>query len=72
MRAWLKKIRIEQHLTQYDVAERCEISRSYYTHIERGYKTPKVQIAKKIANELRFDWKNFFEDECSFKEHLGA
>ncbi|HJA40831.1 MAG TPA: helix-turn-helix domain-containing protein [Firmicutes bacterium] len=69
MRAWLKELRIKKGLTQCEVAKKCEISRSYYTHIERGKKTPKVAIAKKIAKELKFDWKIFFDDDCYFKEH---
>lgn len=68
MRKWLKDIRIKSGFTQYEVAKKSGISRSYYTHIERGEKTPQVAIAKKIATSLNFDWKNFFEDECYFKE----
>ena len=69
MRKWLREIRRKKDLTQCEVAKICGISRSYYTHIERGQKTPKVNIAKKIARELNFDWKIFFEDEYYFKEH---
>ncbi|WP_332649749.1 helix-turn-helix transcriptional regulator [Lysinibacillus sp. 54212] len=68
MRNWLKEIRSNRVKTQSEVADAAEISRSYYTKIELGLKTPTVEVAKKIANALDFDWTIFFEDECSFKE----
>ncbi|KXG42854.1 helix-turn-helix transcriptional regulator [Tepidibacillus decaturensis] len=69
MRKWLKEKRIAKGLTQTQVADRCKISRSYYTHIENGTKTPTVPIAKLIGLELDVNWTLFFKDECSFKEH---
>jgi putative transcriptional regulator len=69
LRTWLKELRESKEMTQSQVAESCKISRSYYTHIENGTKTPTVKVAKKIAAVLGFNWTNFFKDECSFKEH---
>lgn len=68
MRRWLKNIRIKKGKTQNEVAELSGISRSYYTKIELGIKTPTVEVAKKIAKTLGFEWSIFFEEECSFKE----
>ncbi|WP_035502458.1 helix-turn-helix transcriptional regulator [Parageobacillus thermoglucosidasius] len=68
MRTWLKELREKKGMTQSQVAENCEISRSYYTHIENGTKTPTVKVAKKIASVLDFSWTIFFKDECFFKE----
>lgn len=68
VRNWLKKTRMKKCKTQYEVAELSGISRSYYTKIELGIKTPTVDVAKKIAKTLDFDWSNFFEEECSLKE----
>lgn len=68
MRDWLKKYRLQRHLTQEETAKLSGISRSYYTHIEHGTKTPTVDVAKKIAKALKFEWTIFFENNCSLKE----
>lgn len=65
MRDWLKKLRLEKKLTQQNVADRSEIERSYYTMIEKGNRTPSVQVAKTIALVIGFDWTIFFESECN-------
>lgn len=62
MRIWLKNIRFKKKATQEEVADLSNISRSYYTQIELGIKTPNVDTAKKIAGALGFDWANFFKD----------
>ncbi|MFE3576865.1 helix-turn-helix transcriptional regulator [Lysinibacillus sp. NPDC059133] len=62
MRTWLKDIRLMKKATQEEIAELSNISRSYYTQIELGLKTPNVDTAKKIAVALGFDWSNFFKD----------
>lgn len=61
MREWLSKIRETKGLSQYQVAEKCGISRSYYADMEQGRRNPKVDTAKAIASELGFDWTLFFE-----------
>lgn len=68
LRTWLKDKRIDIHLTQDEVAKQSGISRSFYTHIENGTKTPSVQVAKRIAKVLGFNWTYFFDKECSYKE----
>lgn len=69
MRYWLKKLRDAAELTHEQVADSAKISRSYYTNIENGTKTPSVKAAKSISEVLGFPWENFFNDNCSFKEH---
>jgi transcriptional regulator with XRE-family HTH domain len=69
--SWLKNKRINKGLTQNQVAEKCKISRSYYTHIENGTKTPTVTVAKQIGGTLNFNWTLFFKEESSLKEHLS-
>lgn len=69
MRLWLKKLRETAGLTHEQVADRAVISRSYYTNIENGTKTPSVKAAKLIAKVLGFQWEVFFNEKCSFKEH---
>lgn len=62
LRDWLKKIRQEKHFTLQKVSAIVGISKSYYEKIERGERTPSVDVAKKIANVLGFPWEKFFED----------
>lgn len=72
LRYWLKTIRLQKKLTHEDVAIKSDISRSFYTHVENGTKTPSVEVAKKIAKTLNFDWTLFFNNECSFREQNKA
>jgi len=72
MRKWLKDIRDSKGLTQEQVAILSGISRSHYTHIEQGTKTPSVNVAKRIAKQLGFDWTIFFEDKSSLQEQERA
>lgn len=72
MRYWLKTLRDIAELTHEQVADGAEISRSYYTNIENGTKTPSVKAAKSIARVLGFPWENFFDDKCSFKEQIAT
>lgn len=68
LRSWLKRIRIEKDLTHEDVANKCRIARSYYTHIENGTKTSSVSVAKRLGELLQIDWTIFFVNQCSLKE----
>ena len=64
MRGWLKKLRHESHnLTQEQLAKMVGISRTMITEIENGNANPSVEVAKKIASVLGFDWTRFYEDE---------
>lgn len=65
LRIWLKDLRNQNKLTQEDIAKQSGISRSYYTHIEQGTKTPTVDVAKSIASTLNFDWVIFFNYSSS-------
>lgn len=63
MREWLKARRLKLNLTQDEVASSAGISRSYYTHIEQGTKTPTVKVAKSIAKIIEANWICFFEED---------
>ncbi|WP_200411955.1 helix-turn-helix transcriptional regulator [Virgibacillus salexigens] len=65
MRSWLKELRLQKGLTQYQVSEVAEIERSYYTMIEQGNRNPSVWVAKRIASSLGFEWTIFFENQCN-------
>ena len=62
-RKWLKQLRLKQCLNHEDVANAANIHRAYYTMIEGGHRNPSVDVAKKIAAVLGFDWTMFFDDE---------
>lgn len=64
MRAWLLSIRLNAKLSQFEVAKRAGISRAYYTNIESGKRGAplNVNIAKKIAKVLNFEWTRFYEE----------
>lgn len=59
MRSWLKEMRLQKGLTQYEVAKKAKIERSYYTMIELGSRTPSVYVAKKIGKAIGFNWTIF-------------
>ena len=63
MRFWLKEIRQgSRNMTQKQLAELAGISRTMITEIENGNANPSVDVAKRIAAVLGFDWTLFFED----------
>lgn len=68
MRKWLREMRDDRNLTQEEVAKLSGISRTHYTQIEIGRKTPSVDVAKRIAKTLKFNWVIFFEEQCSPKD----
>ncbi len=49
----IKKIRIDQGLSQGDLAERCGISQTSMSQIENGIKRPNPSNLKKICKVLR-------------------
>lgn len=70
MRQWLKKLRIATGLSTYKVAKLAGISQSYYASIEAGIRgNPlNVDVAKKIAEALGFDWTMFYDEDIRAKE----
>ena len=63
MRTWLKELRLKSRsMTQKQLATLVGISRTMITEIENGNANPSVEVAKRIAAVLGFDWTRFFED----------
>jgi transcriptional regulator with XRE-family HTH domain len=63
VRRWLKIARQESNnLTQNQLARLAGISRTMVTEIENGNANPSVDVAKKIASVLGFDWTLFYQD----------
>ena len=64
MRQWLVTMREKKGISQYKAADLAGISQSYYAAIETGArgKPLSVDIAKKVATALGFDWQRFYEE----------
>jgi len=60
----IKRIRLEQKLTQQNLADMCEISREYVCDIENEKRNKHVTIAilGRIAEALNIDIKLLFDD----------
>ncbi len=63
MRKWLIELRGER--SQQNVADEIGISQSAVASIEAGTRNPSVDMAKKIAKVLGFEWTKFFEEQES-------
>lgn len=63
MRHWFRKARMSNNVTQERLAKQVGISRTMITEIENGKANPSVDVAKRIASVLGFDWTLFFEDD---------
>lgn len=61
-REWLKEFRLNQELTQLQVANMTGVSLRYYQMIEQGRKTPGPTVASKLGNLMDFDWRKFYEE----------
>lgn len=70
MRTWLKKLRENAGFTHEQVADGAKLSRSYYTNIENGLKTPSVKAAKSIARVLNFQWELFLMKNVPLKNKI--
>jgi len=57
---WLVEFRNKKNMTQEEVSDLCDIKRPYYSMIENGKRRPSVDVAKRIATVLEFDWILFF------------
>lgn len=62
MRTNLKEVRKNKNLTQLQVANKLNIERSYYTKIERGQRTPSLDIALKIKEILNYNEDDIFKN----------
>ena len=60
MNDWMAQTRIKKNLSQQALSEKVGVSREYISMIENGERTPSVDVAKKIAQELGVSWVIFF------------
>lgn len=62
------EMRKMQHLSQEELADRCNIHRTYIGSIERGEKSPTLNTVEKIANGLNVDISIIFDNETKYSE----
>lgn len=56
----IQKLRKEIGLTQEELAEKLNISRTHIGHIEQGRKSPSIKLMEKIAKSLRVKVRDIF------------
>lgn len=59
---WLKEVRKGKEMTGAEVAEAVGVTQQFYSFIENGRRRPSVDVAKRIAAVLGFEWTRFFEE----------
>ena len=59
MRKWLVELRGNR--TQQTIADAAGIAQNTYAALETGARRPSVEVAKRIAEVLDFEWTRFFE-----------
>lgn len=65
MRKKLQELRIARGYTQVSFSKAVGISRSHYSQIETGEKTPSLDLSFKIKAKLSYhDDDIFFDDRC--------
>lgn len=62
-RGWLVEIRNNKGMTQQEMAKFLSVPLTTYASYEQGYRTPHVEVAKKLGNRLHVDWTLFFENK---------
>jgi transcriptional regulator with XRE-family HTH domain len=63
-RLWLSNIRKTKRMTQRELARRCDTTNTTISGIETGARDPSGPLALRIAQELGFDMKRFYEKEA--------
>jgi transcriptional regulator with XRE-family HTH domain len=58
----VRQFRNEAGLSQEELADRCEVHRTYIGAVERGEKNVTVKTVKKIASALGLSLKEFFSN----------
>jgi len=64
-RIWFKQTREEKGFTQEELAAKIGKTRQHIGLIENGVVAPSVEVAKKIAAVLGFNWTRFYDDDSN-------
>lgn len=55
LETYLKKYRLNNNLTQEQMAKRLKTSQGYYSHLETGTKKPGISMINRIAKVLNVE-----------------
>ena len=64
----IKRLRIQNNLTQKELADRAELSKGFISQVERNLTSPSIATLIDILECLGTDLKNFFDD--TFEEKI--
>ncbi len=67
MRTKMREIRNQLGYTDKQAADLAGISRSYYTLVETGMRTPSLPMALRIKKALGYHSDDLFDNEPAFK-----
>ena len=59
----IKRLRLQNNLTQEELADRCELTKGYISHLENELTSPSIQTLEDIVNALGTTFAEFFRDE---------
>ena len=48
----LRKLRKKENIFQEELAKKVGVTQSYLSYVEKGYKTPSLEVTKRLADEL--------------------
>lgn len=58
----IKQLRHIQHISQEELAERCDLHRTYIGGIERGERNPSLENIQKISSAFNVTLNELFKD----------
>lgn len=59
----IKRLRLQNNLTQEELADRCELTKGYISQLENELTSPSITTLEDILNALGTNFADFFKDE---------
>ena len=59
----IKRLRLQNNLTQEELADRCELTKGYISQLENELTSPSITTLEDILNALGTTFADFFKDE---------
>lgn len=59
----IRMLRLKLNLTQEELADRCELSKSFISQLENDYTSPSIETLSDIVSALGTTLKQFFSDK---------
>ena len=59
----IKRLRLQNNLTQEELADRCELTKAYISQLENELTSPSITTLEDILNALGTTFAEFFKDE---------